>query len=238
MAVYKLFWDEFSSWYLEIIKPSYGQAIDSTTYKATLFFFDQLLKLLHPFMPFITEELWQQLYEREEGESIMVSLLISDNNKIDETFISQFETVKEIIGNVRTVRLQKNIAWKETLELHIIGCNPVEKLNAIIAKMCNLSTVTATNLKANEASSFIVGTTEFAVPLDNLIDEEAEITRMEAELKHKEEFLQGVWKKLNNEKFITNASPAVLEMERKKQTDAESIIKSLKESIDTLKKSL
>ncbi|KAA6343528.1 Valine--tRNA ligase [termite gut metagenome] len=237
MAVYKLFWDEFSSWYLEIIKPSYGQAIDSTTYKATLFFFDQLLKLLHPFMPFITEELWQQLYEREEGESIMVSLLISDNNKIDETFISQFETVKEIIGNVRTVRLQKNIAWKETLELQIIGCNPVEKLNAIIAKMCNLSTVTATNLKANEASSFIVGTIEFAVPLDNLIDEEAEITRMEAELKHKEEFLQGVWKKLNNEKFITNASPAVLEMERKKQADAKSIIKSLKESIDTLKKS-
>jgi valyl-tRNA synthetase len=238
MAVYKLFWDEFSSWYLEIIKPNYGQAIDNITYKATLFFFDQLLKLLHPFMPFITEELWQQLHERKEGESIMVSLFVSDNNKIDETSISQFETVKEIIGNVRTIRLQKNITWKEVLELQVIDCNPVEELNAIIVKMCNLSTITTTNLKPKGASSFIVGVTEFSVPLGNLIDVEAEITRIKAELKHKEEFLQDVWKKLNNEKFVTNAPPAVLETERKKQADAESIIKSLKESIDTLKKSL
>jgi valyl-tRNA synthetase len=238
MAVYKLFWDEFSSWYLEIIKPGYGQAIDHTTYKATLFFFEQLLKLLHPFMPFITEELWQQLHERKEGESIMVSLLVWDNNKIDETFISQFETVKEIISNARTVRLQKNIAWKEVLELQVIGCNPVEQLNAIIVKMCNLSAITTTHLKAKEASSFIVGTTEFAVPLDNLTDVEAEIARIKAELKHKEEFLQGVRKKLNNEKFVTNAPLAVLETERKKQADAENIIKSLKESINTLKKNL
>ncbi|KAA6350052.1 Valine--tRNA ligase [termite gut metagenome] len=238
MAVYKLFWDEFSSWYLEIIKPVYGQAIDSATYKATLSFFDQLLKLLHPFMPFITEELWQQLYERKEGESIMTSLLVWDNNKIDETFISQFEKIKEIIGNVRTVRLQKNIAWKEILGLQVIGCNPVEELNAIIIKMCNLSTIATTGLKAKGAASFIVGTTEFTVPLGNLIDVEAEIIRIEAELKHKKEFLQDVWKKLNNEKFVTNAPPAVLETERKKQADAESIIKSLKESLDTLKKSL
>jgi valyl-tRNA synthetase len=189
-------------------------------------------------MPFITEELWQQLYERKEGESIMTSLLVWDNNKIDETFISQFEKIKEIIGNVRTVRLQKNIAWKEVLELQIIGDNPVEKLNAIIIKMCNLSTIATTSLKAKGAASFIVGTTEFAVPLGNLIDVEAEIIRIEAELKHKKEFLQDVWKKLNNEKFVTNAPPAVLETERKKQADAESIIKSLKESLDTLKKSL
>ncbi|KAA6332717.1 hypothetical protein EZS27_018800, partial [termite gut metagenome] len=236
MAVYKLFWDEFSSWYLEMIKPAYGLAIDGATYRAALSFFDKLLKLLHPFMPFITEELWQQVCERKEGESIMVSLLTFDT-EVDETFIHQFDITKEIIGNVRTVRLQKNITLKETLELQVIGRHPVEELNAVILKMCNLSAIVITDTKAEGASVFMVGTTEFAVPSSSSMDPKAEIARMEAELKHKEGFLQGVLKKLNNEKFVSNAPPAVLEMERKKQADAESIIKSLKEGIEALSKS-
>ena len=237
MAVYKLFWDEFSSWYLEMIKPAYGQGIDRTTYDATLCFLDNLLHLLHPFMPFITEELWQQMYERnaEEGESLMVSALSMDTY-VDTAFVAQFEVVKGVISNIRSIRLQKNIAQKEPLDLQVLGENPVAEFNAVIQKMCNLSSITVVESKAEGASSFMVGTTEYAVPLGNMIDVEAEIARMEAELKHKEGFLQGVLKKLSNEKFVNNAPAAVLEMERKKQADAESIISSLKESIAALKK--
>ena len=237
MAVYKLFWDEFSSWYLEMIKPAYGQGIDRTTYDATLCFLDNLLHLLHPFMPFITEELWQQMYERnaEEGESLMVSALSMDTY-VDTAFVAQFEVVKGVISNIRSIRLQKNIAQKEPLDLQVLGENPVAEFNAVIQKMCNLSFITVVESKAEGASSFMVGTTEYAVPLGNMIDVEAEIARMEAELKHKEGFLQGVLKKLSNEKFVNNAPAAVLEMERKKQADAESIISSLKESIAALKK--
>ena len=237
MAVYKLFWDEFSSWYLEMIKPAYGQGIDRATYNATLCYLDNLLHLLHPFMPFITEELWQQMYERnaEEGESLMVSALNMDTY-VDTNDVAQFEVVKDIISNIRSIRLQKNIAQKEALELQVLGENPVAEFNAVIRKMCNLSSIEVVENKAEGAASFMVGTTEFAVPLGNMIDVEAEIARMEAELKHKEGFLQGVLKKLSNEKFVNNAPVAVLEMERKKQADAESIIKSLKESIAALKK--
>ena len=237
MAVYKLFWDEFSSWYLEMIKPAYGQGIDRATYNATLCYLDNLLHLLHPFMPFITEELWQQMYERnaEEGESLMVSALSMDTY-VDTNDVAQFEVVKEVISNIRSIRLQKNIAQKEALELQILGENPVAEFNAVIQKMCNLSSIEVVENKAEGAASFMVGTTEFAVPLGNMIDVEAEIARMEAELKRKEGFLQGVLKKLSNEKFVNNAPAAVLEMERKKQADAESIINSLKESIAALKK--
>ena len=237
MAVYKLFWDEFSSWYLEMIKPAYGQGIDRATYNATLCYLDNLLHLLHPFMPFITEELWQQMYERnaEEGESLMVSALNMDTY-VDTNDVAQFEVVKDIISNIRSIRLQKNIAQKEALELQVLGENPVAEFNAVIQKMCNLSSIEVVENKAEGAASFMVGTTEFAVPLGNMIDAEAEIARMEAELKHKEGFLQGVLKKLSNEKFVNNAPAAVLEMERKKQADAESIINSLKESIAALKK--
>ena len=237
MAVYKLFWDEFSSWYLEMIKPAYGQGIDRATYNATLCYLDNLLHLLHPFMPFITEELWQQMYERnaEEGESLMVSALNMDTY-VDTNDVAQFEVVKDIISNIRSIRLQKNIAQKEALELQVLGENPVAAFNAVVRKMCNLSSIEVVENKAEGAASFMVGTTEFAVPLGNMIDVEAEIARMEAELKHKEGFLQGVLKKLSNEKFVNNAPAAVLEMERKKQADAESIIKSLKESIAALKK--
>lgn len=235
MAVYKLFWDEFSSWYLEMIKPAYGQPISRAVYSTTLCFFDNLLKLLHPFMPFITEELWQQMYEREEGESIMVQYFKLDTY-VDVPYVRQFEVAKEVIANIRSIRLQKNIAQKEELQLQILGANPVAEFTAVIKKMANLSELTSVETKAEGAASFMVGTTEFAVPLENMIDVEAEIARMEAELKHKEGFLQGVMKKLSNEKFVNNAPAAVLDLERKKQADAESIIASLKESIAALRK--
>ena len=235
MAVYKLFWDEFSSWYLEMIKPAYGQGIHSSIHGAAISYFDNLLHLLHPFMPFITEELWQQMYEREEGESLMVCPL-TINTYVDGETVRQFEVVKEVISNVRSIRLQKNIAQKETLELQVVGENPIAEFNPVIMKMCNLSAIDVVDTKTEGAASFMVGTMEYAVPLGNMIDVEAEIARMEAELKHKESFLQGVMKKLSNEKFVNNAPAAVLELERKKQADAESIINSLKESIAALKK--
>jgi valyl-tRNA synthetase len=235
MAVYKLFWDEFSSWYLEIIKPAYGQGIHSTVHSVTICYFDNLLRLLHPFMPFITEEIWQQMYERVDGESLMTSPLTT-GTVVYEDLLQQVEVVKEVISNVRSIRLQKNIAQKEALELEIVASNPVEKFTSVIMKMCNLSAVNVVGSKTDGAAAFMVGTTEYAVPLGNMIDAEAEIARMEIELKHKEGFLQGVLKKLSNEKFVQNAPAAVLDMERKKQADAESIIHSLKESIAALKK--
>ena len=235
MLVYKLFWDEFSSWLLEIVKPAYGQPVNGFIYDMVLSSFERLLEMLHPFMPFITEELWQQLRERKPGASLMVTQMF-EPNEVNEKFLQEFEVAKEIISNVRSIRLQKNIAMKEQLELQVVGSHPVEKMNPVIIKMCNLSSLTVVESKPEGAASFMIGTTEFAVPLGNMIDVKAEIARMEAELKHKEGFLQGVLKKLSNEKFVNNAPAAVLELERKKQADAESIIKSLKESIEALKK--
>ena len=234
MAVYKLFWDEFSAWYLEMVKPAYGQPIAREVYDATIRFFDSLLHQLHPFMPFITEELWQHLAERREGESLMVSPM-QPVTPADTTLLAEFEVVKEVVSNIRTIRLQKNIAQKESLQLQVVGANPIEAYNPILEKMCNLNEVSVVAGKAEGAAAFMVGTTEYAVPLGNLIDVEAEIARMEAELKHKEGFLAGVLKKLSNEKFVNNAPAAVIELERKKQADAESIIRSLKESISALK---
>ena len=239
MAVYKLFWDEFSSWYLEMVKPAYingePQPIDRVTYEKTLNFFDSLLKLLHPFMPFITEELWQHLYDRKEGESLMVQQLEIPTT-CDEDIVKNFETVKEVIGGIRTIRLQKNIAQKETLELQVVGENPVAAFNSVIAKLCNLTAVSAVENKAEGSASFMVGTTEYAVPLGSLINVEEELKKLEAELKYNEGFLQSVLKKLSNEKFVSKAPAAVIEMERKKQADAESKIAALKESIAALKK--
>ena len=239
MAVYKLFWDEFSSWYLEMVKPAYingePQPIDRVTYEKTLSFFDSLLKLLHPFMPFITEELWQHLYDRKEGESLMVQEL-NISTVCDEAIVKSFEAVKEIIGGIRTIRLQKNIAQKETLELQVVGENPVAAFSSVIAKLCNLTSVSAVEAKAEGSASFMVGTTEYAVPLGNLINVEEELKKLEADLAYNEGFLQSVLKKLSNEKFVSKAPAAVIEMERKKQADAESKIAALKESIAALKK--
>ena len=235
MVVYKLFWDEFSSWYLEMVKPAYGSPIDSKTYNATLGFFEALLKELHPFMPFITEELWQHIYDRKEGESIMVQN-ISNNFRSNEQLVADFEAVKEIIGGVRTIRLQKNIAQKEQLELQVVGTDKYAAYDSVVVKMCNLSALNVVEAKAEGATSFLVGTTEYAVPLGNLIDVEAELAKLEADLKYQEGFLQSVLKKLSNEKFVSKAPANVIEMERKKQADAETKIASIKESIAALKK--
>ena len=240
MAVYKLFWDEFSSWYLEMVKPAYvngeQQPIDRETYDKTLEFFEILLKMLHPFMPFITEELWQHLYDRKDGESIMRDKLdIPAATEADMQLIDNFELVKQIVSGVRMVRSSKNIAPKEQLELQVVGKNAYEAFNAAISKMANLSTINVVAEKDATASAFMVGTDEFAVPLGNLIDVEAEIAKMEAQLKHLEGFLTGVMKKLSNERFVQNAPEAVVAMERKKQGDAEEKIAALKESIAALK---
>jgi valyl-tRNA synthetase len=234
MAVYKLFWDEFSAWYLEMAKPVYLQPIDRTTYEATLGFFDSLLKVLHPFMPFITEELWQALEERKDGESIMIQLQPKPG-EVDETLIANFEYAKEIIAGIRAVRLQKNIPNKEPLSLQIIG-NYDTQFDAVISKLGNLETIQTVTDKAAGSISFLVGTTEFAIPMGSLINVEEEIKKMETDIKYYEGFLVSVAKKLGNEKFVANAKPEVVEAERKKQADAESKIASLKEGIAALKK--
>ena len=233
MAVYKLFWDEFSSWYLEMVKPAYGQPIDRATYEATLGFFDTLLRLLHPFMPFITEELWQHIAERKDGESIMTAQLPKAAT-VDEATIAAVNTAKEIIAGVRTVRLQKNIPNKEALELQQVATAEVPVL-PIVMKLANLSAVNNVTEKDATAASFLVGTTEYAVPLGNNINVEEELKKLEADLKYNEGFLQSVLKKLSNEKFVNNAPAKVIEMERKKQADAEAKIATLKESIAALK---
>ena len=235
MMVYKLFWDEFSSWYLEMVKPAYGQPIDRTTFNKTLGFFETLLKLLHPFMPFITEELWQHIYNRKPGESIMTQTL-GPAPAYNKTLIDSFEKVKEVISGVRTIRLQKNIAQKEALTLESVGESPVCAFNAVIAKLCNLSEIKTVEIKSEGAAAFMVGTTEYAVPLGNLINVEEELKKLEADLKYQEGFLQSVLKKLGNEKFVSKAPANVIEMERKKQADAETKIAALKESIAALKK--
>ena len=241
MAVYKLFWDEFSSWYLEMVKPAYSngkqEPIDQETYEATLRFFDILLKMLHPFMPFITEALWQALYERAEGDSIMREKLeIGKASAEDEKLAADIEMVKQVVGGVRMVRSQKNIAPKEQLELLAINANNFEAYNDVISKMANLKAITVTNEKTADASAFMVGTDEFAVPLGALIDVSAEIEKQEKELAHMEGFLAGVLKKLGNERFVANAPEAVVALERKKQSDAEEKIAALKQSIAELKK--
>lgn len=232
MAVYKLFWDEFSSWYLEMAKPAYGQPIDRTTYDATLRFFDVLLRVLHPFMPFITEELWQHIAERNDGESIMTALL-PKAAAADEKKIAAMDTAKGIIAGIRTIRLQKNIPNKEQLELQAIGGAEVTAL-PIVMKLANLSAVGNVTEKDAASASFLVGTDEFAVPLGNNINVEEELKKLEADLKYNEGFLQSVMKKLGNEKFVNNAPAQVIEMERKKQADAEAKIATLKESIAAL----
>ena len=253
MAAFKLFTDEFSGWYLEMIKPAYLKPIDKKTYQETLRFFDILMKVIHPFMPFITEEIWQHVNEEREALSVEreargvereargVKSIMTESLKLDapseaeKKLLADAEVMKQIVAGVRAVRNQKNIAPKELMELEIVGKNPVEAFTDLIVKMANLSDVKVVEAKGDGSSSFMVGTTEFAVPLGNLIDTEAEIQKMEAELKHLEGFLMGVKKKLSNERFVANAPAQVVELERKKQSDAETKIAALKESIAKLK---
>ena len=235
MQIYKLFTDEFSGWYLEMIKPAYGQPICRLTYESTLVFFERMLRLLHPFMPFITEELWHNLTEREEGATIMAAdttdwdadeLLARDP---EGAFLQKMEEMKQVITGVRNIRASKNIAPKEQLTL----ISPVA-LSELVNKLANVSVQTEETIGGN-ASKFIVGTTEYAVPLDQFINVEEELRKLEADLQHQEGFLRGVMAKLSNERFVQNAKPEVVELERKKQHDAEARIAALKESIDALK---
>lgn len=237
MEVYHLFWDEFSSWFLEMVKPAYGSPIDVTTYEAVLEAFNHLLHLLHPFMPFITEELWQHLAERKEGESIMVSpQTIAVPAEGDDAILAQIEMMKNVVAGVRAIRNTKNISPREVLDLQVIAADPIAALDSLVVKMANVNGVVVVETKGEGVSSFMVGTTEYAVPLGGLIDVEAEIAKAEAELKHLEGFLNGVKKKLSNERFVNNAPAAVVELERKKQSDAESKIATLKETIASLQK--
>ena len=237
MTVYKLFWDEFSSWYLEMVKPAYGQPIDQKSYDATLRFFDALLKMLHPFMPFITEELWQHIYNRKDGESIMREKLELPAPTAEERkLVADIEAVKQIIAGVRTVRNQKNIAQKEQLSLQVVGKNDFEAFNDVTLKMANLDKIEVIAEKSADASSFMVGTDEFAVPLGDLIDVAAEIEKAEAQLKHLEGFLMGVRKKLSNENFVAHAPEKVVALERKKESDSVEKIAALKATIEELKK--
>ena len=237
MTVYKLFWDEFSSWYLEMVKPAYGQPIDKQSYEATLKFFDALLKMLHPFMPFITEELWQHIYDRKDGESIMREKLeIPAPTAEEKKLAADIENVKQIIAGVRTVRNQKNIAQKEQLTLQVVGKYDFEAYNDVTLKMANLDKIEVIAEKSADASSFMVGTDEFAVPLGDLIDVAAEIEKAEAQLKHLEGFLMGVRKKLSNENFVAHAPEKVVALERKKESDSVEKIAALKATIEELRK--
>ncbi|MBR5743760.1 MAG: valine--tRNA ligase [Muribaculaceae bacterium] len=232
MAVYRLFWDEFSSWYLEMAKPAYQQPIDRATYDATLRFFDSLLRLLHPFMPFITEELWQHLDERREGESIMTAA-VPKAADFDADAIAAMETAKEIIGGIRNVRAAKNIAPREALTLNIVGPF-TSPFTAIIAKLANLSAINLNSEKDAAAASFMVGTTEFNIPL--AIDVEKELEALAKDLAYQQGFRATVMKKLSNQRFVDNAPEAVVAAERKKLADAETRIAAIEASIAALKK--
>ncbi|MCQ2332022.1 MAG: valine--tRNA ligase [Paludibacteraceae bacterium] len=234
MTVYKLFWDEFSSWYLEMIKPAYQAPIDSATYERTIEFFEQLMLMLHPFMPFITEEIWHELAPRKDGESIMVQHYPTAEG-FDKAIVNDFEVVKSVVAGVRTIRLQKNIANKESLELLITKGSHNAAYNSVIVKMCNLSSISNGSADAT-AVSFLVGTTEYAVPLGNQVDVDVEIKKAEEEIKYLEGFLVSVMKKLGNEKFVANAKPEVVENERKKKADAESKIEVLRAKLNAFGK--
>ncbi|GBU08416.1 valyl-tRNA synthetase [Bacteroidales bacterium] len=232
MALYKLFWDDFSSWFLEMIKPAYQMPIDRKTYEACLGFFDALLKLLHPFMPFITEELWQALEARKEGESIMMQLLPSDT-EFDLQILKKFETSKEIITGIRTIRLQKNIPNKDALDLQVVGMHD-SSFDSILEKICKLTSITIVQEKSPDASSFLVGRTEYGIPLLDNINVEEELVKLKSELKYLEGFHKSVQSKLSNERFVSKAPAAVIDIERKKLEDAESKIKSLMDNINNL----
>ena len=241
MAAFKLFTDEFSGWYLEMVKPAYQQPIDQATLDATMQMFEQLMKIIHPFMPFITEELWQQLTPRKEGDSIMVNPLhIASLSDEERGLMHVMEQAKQIISNVRAIRNTKNIAQKEPLSLQVISSaadsrQASRQMADIITKMANLTGIAYTEKKSEGSQSFLIGTSEYAVPLGNLIDAAAEIAKAETEIARLRGFMVGIQKKLSNERFVNNAPAAVVELERKKLSDAESKIATLQQTIDGLK---
>ena len=236
MAAFKLFTDEFSGWYLEMIKPAYQAPIDAATLQATLDIFEQLMKIIHPFMPFITEELYQHIAERKEGESIMVSTLeLAAPSEADAQLIAQFEHAKQVISGVRAIRQSKNISPREPLKLEAPAGVDNTTWADTIMKLAGLSEIAAVEKKSEGTQSFLIGTEEYAVPLGNLIDAAAEIEKAETEIKRLQGFMMGIQKKLSNERFVQNAPAQVVELERKKLSDAESKIAALQETINSLK---
>ena len=240
MEIYKLYCDEFSGWYLEMIKPAYQQPIDRATYEATLAFFDRLLVLLHPFMPFITEELWQNLYERKPGESIMVAVKHENDTKTtrkrdeNDAVLAAIENLKEIVSGVRNIRASKNIPQKERLTLYFEGADTYQYAS-LLQKLANVEIANGKSQMSNNKSTFLVGTVEYAIPMDAFINVEEELKKLEADLAHQQGFLRGVMAKLSNERFVQNAKPEIVALEQKKKSDAESRIASLEEAIKALK---
>ncbi|MBQ0084876.1 MAG: valine--tRNA ligase [Prevotella sp.] len=233
MAAFKLFTDEFSGWYLEMIKPQYQKPIDKDTYDATFRFFEILMKILHPFMPFITEELYQQLTLNKCGSIMTATLQLGKPTTDEVALLKDVEIMKQIVAGVRAIRNSKNIPPKEPLTLQTAG---EVQLADLISKMANVSEIKVVEQKDESASTFMVGTTEFAVPIGQFMDTDAEIEKLEAQLQHLEGFLIGIEKKLSNEKFVANAPQAVVELERKKKADSETKIVAIKESLAKLKK--
>lgn len=236
MTVYTLFRDEFSSWYLEMVKPGYQQPIDRKTYDATIGLFEKLMQLLHPFMPFLTEEIYQLLAERTDEDSIMISVMPKPE-AYDAELLDKFEQVKEVIVAVRNIRKQKNIAFKDALAMNyrLKEGEYDAAFDTVIAKMCNLSEISVANGEMAGAISFIVKAVEYFIPLGDLVDVEEELKKLEEELKYTQGFLNSVAKKLSNERFVNNAPAKVVEMEKKKQADAEAKIKVLEERIASMK---
>lgn len=232
--LYRLFWDEFSSWYLEMVKPAYGQPIDSATLKATIGYFDSLLRLLHPFMPFITEELWQHIDARADGESIMYAPTPAAGT-VDSEILGMMEHVKEVSAGLRNVRAVKNIPNKDEITVNIIGTWPAEE-DCLIKKLCNTGAINHNAEKDSAAATFMVGATEVNVPLVGNIDVEAELAKLRKELDYYTGFRNSVMKKLSNERFVSNAPAAVVDAERKKQADAEAKIAGLEAAIAALSK--
>lgn len=230
MSVYKLFWDEFSAWYLEIIKPEYQKPIDRKTYEATISIFDNLMRLIHPFMPFITEEIWQLLRDREKGESLMVSRM-PDSRKYNKELVAGFEQVKDTVSGIRTIRKEKEIPNKEAIELNILKGRDVlnQEFYPVISKLCNISGIKLVAEKPEGAVSFMTGTIEYYIPLEGKLDVAAELKRIEDEIGYYHGFLVNVMKKLENDRFVQNAPANVIDLERKKKSDAELKIKSLEE---------
>nr|MDE5561349.1 class I tRNA ligase family protein [Bacteroidaceae bacterium] len=242
MAMFKLFTDEFSGWYLEMIKPAYQAPVDRKTLEATMHIFEQLMQVIHPFMPFITEELYQHIAERRQGESIMTSTLVMDAPTAEDAgLIAEFEQLKQIVSGVRAVRQSKNIAQREPLTLEVVTADgetritQCQSMASIVCKMATVGEICYVAQKGDGSQAFLVGTHEYAVPLGNLIDAEAEIKKAEAEIARLQGFMGGIQKKLSNERFVQNAPAQVVELERKKLADAESKIAALQETVKTLR---
>ena len=234
MGIYKLTWDDFCSWYLEMVKAPQGQGIDSVTYAATIKFFENLMLLLHPFMPFITEEIWHAIAERKEGEDIIIAQQ-PNLQAVDEQILKQFEFTQEVINNVRKVRSDKNIAFRDAIQLVVKG-TANKDFDCVIAKLCNVSEVSYVAEAPAGAFGFIVGSTEFFVPLTGSVDVEAEIKKLEEELKYAQGFLKSVEAKLSNERFVSGAPAAVVDKERKKKADAEAKIAVIEQQLAGLRK--